>query len=214
MAARFGFNDPIFRETDHQMMDAAFQDDHPRLKGHRPSALPLDQAIEMKTDAGEELILCKSVAPGTASGKIELFSQDLEDRFGYGLPRYEAVPQDFPLVVISPSSDKRTNATFGSAEACKGQEKIEINPADAAARNIPDGVTVRVWNNRGETHLTAVISEAVQPGVLYTPKGTWLRTSATGQTINALLDAAIRTDIEDGACCNEVFCEVEVANRL
>ena len=49
---------------------------------------------------------------------------------------------------------------------------------------------------------------AVLPGVLYTPKGVWLSASPTGQTVNALLDADIRTDIEDGACCNEAFCDV------
>ena len=65
------------------------------------------------------------------------------------------MPQKFPLVVISPSSDKRTNATFGSAEASRGQEQVEINPADAAARNITEGATVRVWNDQGEVHLTA-----------------------------------------------------------
>jgi len=70
---------------------------------------------------------------------------------------------------------------------------------------------VRVFNARGEVHLTARVSDAVQPGVLYTPKGTWLRTSGTGQTINALLPVDIRTDIEDGACYNETFCEVEGA---
>ena len=209
LAARFGFDDPIFRETDHEMMDVAFEDANPKLQGHRPSHIPLDQAIEMKADGGEDLILCKTVKLGTKSGKIELFSQDLEDRFGYGLPRYEPVPQDSPLVVISPSSDKRTNATFGSADASRGQEQVEINPKDAAARNIADGQSVRVFNKRGEVHLTARVSEAVRPGVLYTPKGTWLRTSGTGQTINALLPVDIRTDIEAGACYNETFCEVE-----
>ena len=48
----------------------------------------------------------------------------------------------------------------------------------------------------------------VLPGVLYTPKGVWLAGSPTGRTVNALLDADVRTDIEDGACCNEAFCEV------
>ncbi len=209
LAARFGFNDPIFGETDYEMMDAAFEDSHPRLKGHRPSNVPLDQAIEMRADGCADLILCATVKPGTKSGKIELFSQELEDRFGYGLPRYEPVPQDFPLVVISPSSDKRTNATFGSADASKGQEQVEINAKDATARGITDGQTVRVFNARGEVHLTARVSGAVQAGVLYTPKGTWLRTSGTGQTINALLPVDIRTDIEDGACYNETFCEIE-----
>ena len=53
----------------------------------------------------------------------------------------------------------------------------------------------------------ARITDAVLPGVLYTPKGVWLSASPTGQTVNALLDADIRTDIEDGACCNEAFCD-------
>ena len=41
-----------------------------------------------------------------------------------------------------------------------------------------------------------------------------LRTSATGQTINALLPVGIRTDIEDGACYNETFCDVEAVSVI
>ena len=37
LAARFGFDDPVFRESDEALMDAAFLDDDPRLAGHRPS---------------------------------------------------------------------------------------------------------------------------------------------------------------------------------
>ena len=85
---------------------------------------------------------------------------------------------------------------------------MEINPLDAEMRGISDCDTLRVHNERGETFLTARITDSVLPGVLYTPKGTWLSTSETGQTVNALLNADIRTDIEDGACCNEAFCEV------
>ena len=189
-------------------MDLAFADNDPKLQGHRPSQLPLGAAITMTAPGGADLIMCDTVKPGTASGKIELFSQDLEDRFGYGLPRYEAVERRFPLNIISPSSSKRTNATFGGCDASAEQERVEINPADANARGIADGDTLRVFNERGEVHLTARITDAVLPGVLYTPKGTWLATSATGQTVNALLTADIKTDIEDGACCNEAFCEV------
>ena len=89
-----------------------------------------------------------------------------------------------------------------------GQEEVEINPLDAEIRGISDGDNVKVHNERGETLLIARITNAVLPGVLYTPKGTWLSASKSGQTVNALLDADIRTDIEDGACCNEAFCEV------
>jgi anaerobic selenocysteine-containing dehydrogenase len=89
-----------------------------------------------------------------------------------------------------------------------GQEEVEINPLDAEIRGISDGDNVKVHNERGETLLIARITNSVLPGVLYTPKGTWLSASKSGQTVNALLDADIRTDIEDGACCNEAFCEV------
>ena len=83
-----------------------------------------------------------------------------------------------------------------------------IRDRDAEIRGISDGDNVKVHNERGETLLIARITKAVLPGVLYTPKGTWLSASKSGQTVNALLDADIRTDIEDGACCNEAFCEV------
>jgi anaerobic selenocysteine-containing dehydrogenase len=208
LAARFGFEDPMFQETDAKLMDVAFANDDPRLGGTKPSELPLDKALAMVTKYGEELILCKTVLPSTDSGKIELFSQDLESRFGYGLPRFEPVETQYPLSIISPSSLKRTNSTFGGCSLSEGQEEVEINPRDAEVRGISDNDIVRVHNERGETLLTARITDAVLPGVLYTPKGAWLSASKNSQTVNALLNAKIRTDIEDGACCNEAFCEV------
>ena len=207
LAARFGFDDPMFRESDEALMDAAFLDDDPRLAGHRPSRLPVGSALAMTTVDGAEPVMCATVRPATASGRIELFSRDLEDRFGYGLPRYEPVERAYPLTIISPSSAKRTNATFGNCALSGDREEVEINPADAGPRGISDGDELRVYNDRGETRLVARITDAVLPGVLYTPKGVWLSASPTGQTVNALLDADIRTDIEDGACCNEAFCD-------
>jgi len=208
LAKRFGFDDQIFHETDAELMDAAFVEGDPRLNGYKPSELPLEEALAMSTKDGEDMILCDTVLPDTESGKIELFSQDLEDRFGYGLPRFEPVERIYPLSIISPSSSKRTNATFGGCSLSDGQEEVEINPLDAEIRGISDGDNVKVHNERGETLLIARITDSVLPGVLYTPKGTWLSASKSGQTVNALLDADIRTDIEDGACCNEAFCEV------
>ncbi|MET4807594.1 molybdopterin oxidoreductase family protein [Limibacillus sp. MBR-115] len=208
LAARFGFDDPLFQDSDDALMDAAFDATDPRLGGFRPSQIPLDRALEMTTPEGEELILCKTVQPATKSGKIELFSEDLERRYGYGIPRFEAVPRDLPFNLISPSSSKRTNATFGGCDASRGRERIEINPADAAAKGISDGDLVRLWNTRGETLLIARVTDAVRPGVLYSPKGTWMAAGASGQTINALIPNDIRTDIERGACFNETFVDI------
>jgi anaerobic selenocysteine-containing dehydrogenase len=208
LAARFGFDEPMFRDTDQQLMDAAVDPDDPRLEGHRPSALPLERALLMGTAGGEPVLVCSTVAPGTASGKVELYSKDMDTRHGFGVPRYEPVHEDAALMLITPSSAHRTNATFGGGVQAHGLEVLELHPDDAAARGIDEGDEVRVWNARGEVVLRAQLSAAMQPGVAYSPKGTWLSTSPTGQTVNALLDADLRTDIADGACYNDTFVEI------
>ena len=178
--------------------------------GHRPSEIPLDQALLMTATDQRDAILCDTVLPGTASGKIELFSEPLEQRFGYGVPRYQAVPRSRPFTIISPSSSKRTNATFGGSAASDGPEVVEINPADADAAGIVDGDRVELSNDKGSVVLRAMVTDAVAPGVLYSPKGSWLRSSETGQTVNALIDADMKTDIVDGACYHETFVDMSV----
>ncbi len=208
LAQAFAFTDAMFEDSDQQLMDAAIDVDDPRLQGFRPSELPLDQAVLMTAADEQEMIMCKTVKPGTASGKIDLFSEDLEQRFGYGAPRYEAVARAKPFTVITPSSSKRTNTTFGGGAASDGVEVVEINPLDASNAAIEDGTLVELSNDKGRVVLQAKLTDAVASGVLYSPKGTWLRTSATGQTVNALIDADMKTDIVDGACYNETFVDL------
>jgi len=208
LAARFGFDDPMFTASDADLINDAIDGNHPLLAGIKPSEIPLDKAIEMRATNGEPLIMCKNVRPATASGKIELFSQDLESRFGFGLPRYYPATQNMPFVLITPSSTKRTNATFGGCEASQGAEVVEINPADAAARGLTDGQEVIVWNGQAEVSFTLAITDATRPTVLYSPKGAWRATSGTNLTANALIPSDIRTDIEQGACYNETFVDI------
>ncbi len=210
LSARFGFDDPMFRDTDQDLMDAAFDGTDERMKGLSPSTIPTDTALTMTPGDGVESIMCQTVFPATASGRIELYSDDLESRFGYGVPRFEPVAKSGAFVLISPSSSKRTNATFGSCDASSGVEIVEMNPADAARCNLADGTIIQVSNAQGSVSLALKISDAVRPGVLYSPKGTWLRSSQTGSTVNALIPSDIRTDIEDGACYNETFVDVSV----
>ncbi len=211
LARRFGFNDPIFQATDAELMDDAMDGAAGRLEGFAPSAVPLDRALAMTAENGAPAIMCATHGPATATGKIELYSEEMQSRYGYGLPRFEAVPTDLPLTLISPSSDKRTNATFGGCSPSDGMEIVEINPADAAARGLDDGDRVTVWNARGRVALLAAVTDAVRPGVLYSPKGMWLKSSNTGRTVNVLIPADLRTDIEAGACYNETFVDIEKA---
>ena len=213
LAARFGFTDDAFTATDSELIDAAIDATDCRLQGVKPSQIPVDQAIEVRPANGKEAIMCDSILPATVSGKIELYSDDLEKRFGYGVPRYDEVPRELPLTLISPSSDKRTNATFGGCDDSTITEQLEMNPADARQRNLQNGTLVTVSNNLGAVTLELAVTDAVKPGVLYSPKGTWLGTSDTGQTVNSLIGATIRTDIEDGACYNETFVDVAQAQQ-
>lgn len=208
LAKAFGFDDPMFDDSDAALMDAAIDPDDPRLDGYQPSKLPVDQAFLMNTRSGQEVLMCRTVKPATPSGKVELFSEDLETKYGFGTPRYDPATKDRPFTVISPSSSKRTNATFGGDAASTGVEVVEIHPDDARESGIEEGLLVRLENDRGAVILKAHLSAATRRGVLYTPKGTWLQTSQTGRTVNSLISADLRTDIVRGACYNETFVDI------
>jgi anaerobic selenocysteine-containing dehydrogenase len=207
LAARFGFEDPMFRESDAELMDAAVDAGDPRLAGVRPSELPTDSALPMKFD-GADATLFENVFPATPSGKVELYSPALEAAHAQGLPGYAALEATHPLALITPSSDKRINATFGGLPESDGVPELEMHPDDAAARKLSDGSTVRVWNDLGEVHLILKITDATRPGVVFSAKGVWLRTSDTGQTVNALVPND-KADICDGACYNDTRVDVE-----
>ena len=211
LASRFGFKDSIFQQTDEELMDAAMEENSPLLKGYRPSSIPLNQAIVMNSAEGEDLIMCKTVKPSTSSGKIELYSENLQDKFGFGVPRFRDIEKKHPFTLISPSSAKRTNATFGGCSDSRGYELVEMNPLDADQQGLSDGEIILLWNELGSVTLKLKISDAVKPGVLYSSKGTWLNSSDTGLTVNALIPSNLPTDIEGGTCFNETFVDVQPA---
>jgi anaerobic selenocysteine-containing dehydrogenase len=207
LAKGFGFDDPAFTATDAQLIDDAVDGTDARLEGHTPSELPLDSSIHMRLD-GKSMVAFDNVFPSTPSGKIELYSEDLEARFGAGIPQFREAPDQHGLQLITPSSSERTNATFGGVKANRGIEIIELNPTDATARNLTHGDKVRVFNALGETVLRVVVTDVTREGVAYSPKGTWLCTSPNSQTVNALVPD-LRADIADGACFNNTYVEVE-----
>ncbi len=206
LAARFGFDEPTFRDTDAELMDAAIDGSDPRLAGMKPSELPTDRALAMKFDGGDP-ILFKNVFPATPSGKVELYSASLEEAHGQGLPGYSPVESAYPLALITPSSDKRITSTFGGLSDSDGMPELEMHPDDAGPRGLEDGATVKVWNDLGEVHLILKMTDATRPGVVFSAKGVWLRTSNTGQTTNALVPNN-KADICDGACYNDTRVEV------
>ncbi|WP_424987189.1 molybdopterin-dependent oxidoreductase [Microbulbifer sp. S227A] len=55
-----------------------------------------------------------------------------------------------------------------------GREQLRIHPEDARARQIGDGDTVRLWNDRGQCLATASLTENLGRGVVVLPVGAWL----------------------------------------
>jgi anaerobic selenocysteine-containing dehydrogenase len=207
LAARFGFDEPIFKATDAELMDEALDASDPRLGGMRPSQLPTDRALAMKVD-GEDAVLFKNVFPRTPSGKVELASSYLEAKYGQLLPDYRPYESRYPLMLISPASDQRITSTFGGLRSQK-PPRLEMHPDDARARGLADGAAVRIWNDLGEIHLRLRITDAVRTGVVSTLKGAWFNTSDNGQTVSALAPAH-HADISGGACYNDARVEVAV----
>jgi anaerobic selenocysteine-containing dehydrogenase len=206
LAARFGFSDAAFRASDAELMDDALDAGDARLGGKRPSAIPLDRATPM-TVGGEEAILFKNVFPKTASGKVELASPYLDGKYGARLPSWRPVTSSFPLTLISPASDQRITSTFGGLHVAAGPPPLEMHPDDARARNLRDGMRVRVWNDLGEVRLPLRVTDVIPRGVVCTLKGAWMATSDNGQTISALCPAD-HADISEGACYNDARVEV------
>lgn len=206
LATHFGFTDPIFTASDAELMDDAVDPADPRLEGIRPSQLSTDRALPMKI-GDEDAMLFKNVLPKTKSGKVELASPYLEEKYGQRLPDYRPYEAPNPLILISPASDQRITSTFGGLPASDATPPIEMHPDDARARRLSDGVTVRVWNDLGEVHLPLRITDAIRPGVVCSLKGAWFRTSDNGQTVSALVPAH-HADISGGACFNDTRVEV------
>lgn len=206
LAAKFGFAGPLFTASDEELIEDAIDGADARMQGIRPAAVPTGGAIPM-TFAGEEPVLFRNVFPKTPSGKAELASEGLEQRFGQRLPSYTPVESAYPLALITPSSDKRISSTFGGVKACDATPFLDMHPADAAARGLQDGAMVRVWNDLGEVRLPLRITDAVRPGVVCSAKGAWFKTSDNGQTVSALAPAT-KADIGEGACFNDARVEV------
>ncbi|MCZ6875076.1 MAG: molybdopterin-dependent oxidoreductase [bacterium] len=205
LAARFGFTEPVFQATDDELMDLAMDLDDDRLQGLKPSQIPVEQPLLM-TFEGQDAMLFKTTLPQTPSGKIELQSTYLEAKYGRPLPSYRPLQSPYPLWLLSPSSDQRTTSTFGSLPYSDAVW-LEMHPQDAAARNLDEGMRVRVWNDLGEVYLPLRITEDVRPGVVCSDKGAWFRTSDNGQTVSALAPTHY-ADLSDGACYNDTRVEV------
>jgi anaerobic selenocysteine-containing dehydrogenase len=205
LAQRFGFEDAAFSASDAELCDEALDWGDPRIGLRSAASLATDAAIDLAPSGTATLF--RGLRPDTPSGKAELYSKTLEDSCGEGLPSFRPLQRSHAFLLVSPASDRRTNSTFGGVAALAEEPTVEIHPEDAARHGLENGGRVRLSNEQGEVVLRVVLTPAVRLGTLYVAKGNWLRTSETGQTINALVPGH-RTDLGDGACYNDAQVDI------
>ena len=147
------------------------------------------------------------VFPNTPDRKVDLFPAALESEAKAGLYRFQPDPAtaDYPLALISPSSDRTISSTLG--ELPRTDVKLQMNPGDAGARGLADGDIVRVFNDLGEVHCALAVDDAIRPGTVSLPKGLWRRSCRNGFTGTALVPDTL-TDFAGGACFNDARVQV------
>ena len=206
LAARMGFQDACFSDSDEAMARGAFkpeQVDPAALRERGWARLNLPDAP-----------FAEGHFP-TANGKA------LADAPGHGVPDHvpnhesaassPELAQRFPLAMISPPARHFLNSTFvnvPSLRAAEREPRLEIHAADAAARGIASGDTVRVFNDRGEYLCRADVSLRARPGVVNGLGIWWRKFGLNGTNVNQLTHQRL-TDM--GRAPTFYDCLVEVA---
>ncbi|WP_420850235.1 molybdopterin-containing oxidoreductase family protein [Ramlibacter algicola] len=209
LARRMGFDDPCFADSDEHMCRQAFGDrvDFEELlaKGFAPLHIP-------------DAPFAHGRFP-TASGKCEFFSAELARQGFDGLPDH--VPNHepagssaaYPLAMISPPARNFLNSTFVNLQSLRDIERepfLEIHPVDAQSRGLATGSVVRVFNDRGEYHCKAEVTERARPGVV-NGLGIWWRKDGLRQTnVNELTSQKL-TDMGNGPVFYDCLVEVQAA---
>ncbi len=188
LAKTMGFDDPWLHQNPDEVIEELLQTaiaKNPALLGVTLKRLKTEGFVSVEMG-----IPFSDLHFPTPSGKVELYSQTLAEQGLDPLPAYlpaddkEAVPPGLsikespPLTLLSAAAHHFTSSTFANQAnllAREGKPFVEIHPVDAAARGIRDGDVVVVENARGWCRLQAVLSDAVRPGVLASPKGRWLQ---------------------------------------
>ncbi len=221
LAARMGFTEACFEDSDEDLCHQALASSDPRMAGIKWNTL--------KEQGWQRLNLPARFAPfaeggfPTPSGKCEFYSEaaksvGLDPLPVYTPPRESALSapelaKDYPLAFISPPARNFLNSSFANLEfALKeaGEPYLDVHPIDAAARGIAEGEPVRIYNNRGSFTAKARVSERVRPGVVAALSVWWKKLSPDGRNANEVTSQAI-ADMGGAATYYDCLVEVERA---
>jgi len=95
----------------------------------------------------------------------------------------------YPLNIVTPKSHGFLNSQYANEEhkvRGQGEQFVLINPADAKTRGIKQGDFIRVFNDRGEFHGDANLTEDTQAGVVIATLGYWRSRTKGGGACNVI----------------------------
>ncbi|PAF47180.1 trimethylamine N-oxide reductase I catalytic subunit [Helicobacter sp. 12S02232-10] len=125
---------------------------------------------------------------GTPSGKIEIYSQEIEKMNYQDCPPHPSwiepiewlgmknKPAEFAMVSPHPGDrlhSQLSNTSLRKKYAIKDREPIWINQEDAKAKGIKTGDIVRVFNQRGQVLAGAFVTQDIAKGVVRLSEGAW-----------------------------------------
>jgi anaerobic selenocysteine-containing dehydrogenase len=221
LAARMGFTEDCFRDSDDELARQAIGSGHANLAG-------IDWET-LKKEGWQRLALPRKFAPfakggfHTPSGKCEFYSEALKAQGIDALPFYNPpaelpssnprLAQKYPLNFLSPPVRNFLNSSFANLPRfrdAEGEPSLELHAGDAAPRGIRNGDRVRVFNDRGSCTLRARVNGKPRRGVVVAPSLWWKKFSADGRNANEL--TAQRTaDLGGAATFYDCLVEVERA---
>lgn len=219
LAARMGFSEPCFNDSDDELARQAFRKDHPRAAG-------LDWDT-MKTKGFQRLAVPETYAPfaqgnfPTPSGKCEFYCDTLAREGHDPLPTFvppresaasnPGLARRYPLAFLSPPARNFLNSSFANLPTFVAEEKaprLDIHPDDAASRSIVSGNPVRIYNDRGSFTATARLTDRARRGVVVAPSIWWKKLSPDRGNANNVTGQAL-TDLGRAATFYDCLVEVE-----
>jgi anaerobic selenocysteine-containing dehydrogenase len=219
LAARMGFDDPCFAQSDDQLAAVAFDARDARAVHFDWEALKQRgwQKLNMP-----DAPFANGGFP-TPSGKCEFYSASmLAD--GYDpLPAYTPnvesaasnpeLARKYPLAMISPPARNFLNSTFVNVKSLRGVEgepHLDIHPDDSAARGITDGEMVRIFNDRGSFLAKARVTAKARAGLVVGLSVWWKKLGRDGKNANEVTSQRL-TDMGRAPTFYDTLVQVEKA---
>ena len=153
LAARMGFDDPCFRDSEDDMIRTLLASDHPFVKGITIEDLDREHSVRLRVaQNGDPFLPFANGGFGTSSGKCEFHAETLDYT-----PPVESRHGDAALArPISAGADlaqeRRQHELHVSATARIRTARpsiVKMNAGDASPRGISAGDQVRIFNDRG-----------------------------------------------------------------